>query len=106
MLKHKNKKKLNPHELGQIYKRQLDQAKLEFEQLEFPCESEGGEVKVVLTGRREIKALTITPEIMQGEKDRAEGLITAVINQALASVRDANIQLTDAVARKFNAQYG
>lgn len=106
MLKTNKKKKPNPQELGKIYKRQLDQAKHEFEQLEFPCESEGGEVKVVLTGRREIKALTLAPEIMQYEKDRAEGLIIAVVNQALTTVRDANIQLTDAVAKKFNAQYG
>jgi DNA-binding protein YbaB len=106
MLKPNRKKKPNPQELGQIYKRELDQAKREFEQREFPCESGGGEVKVVLTGRREIKTLTLTSEIMQGEKDRAEGLIIAVVNQALASVRDANIQLTDTVAKKFTAQYG
>ncbi|MBF6650442.1 YbaB/EbfC family nucleoid-associated protein [Methylobacter sp. BlB1] len=106
MLKSNKKKKPNPQKLGQIYKRQLDQAKQEFEQLEFPCESERGEVKVVLTGRRQIKTLVLAPEIMQGEKDRAEGLIIAVVNQALTTVRDANVQLTDAVAKKFNAQYG
>ncbi|WP_027156639.1 YbaB/EbfC family nucleoid-associated protein [Methylobacter luteus] len=106
MLKPKNKKKINPQELGQIYKRQLDQAKREFEQLEFLCESEGGDVKVVLTGRREIKTLTLAPEILQGRKVQAEELITAVINEALASVRDANIQLTETVAKKFNTQYG
>lgn len=106
MLKPNKKKKPNPQELGQIYKRQLDQAKQEFEQLEFASESEEGDVKVVVTGRREIKTLSLTPEIMQGQKEQVENLIAAVVNQALALVRNANIELTNEVARKFNAQYG
>jgi DNA-binding protein YbaB len=106
MLKPNRKKKPNPQELGQIYKRQLDQAKQKFEQLEFESESEEGEVKVVVTGRREIKSLSLTPEIMQGQKEQVESLVAAVVNQALALVRNANIELTNEVARKFNEQYG
>lgn len=106
MLKTNKKKKPNPQELGKIYKRQLDQAKQKFEQLEFESESEKGEVKVVVTGRREIKSLSLTPEIMQGQKEQVESLIATVVNQALALVRNANIELTNEVALKFNEQYG
>jgi DNA-binding protein YbaB len=59
-----------------------------------------------VTGRREIKNLSITLELINDKKEELEALVTSIINEALRLVREANIQLTDEVTRKFNEQLG
>ena len=101
----KNKmKKMKPEELGSLYKKQLDAAKEQFGQMEFMSESEDGAVSVVVTGQREIKNLSLAPELISGPIDHAEALITAVVNDALRIVRAANIQLTDELMKNFKEQ--
>ena len=54
----KKKKLNNPKhstELGQLFKRQLDEAKLQFEQMEFQRQNEDGTVSRSVTGRRTLK---------------------------------------------------
>lgn len=103
----KNKFNLkNSAELGQRFKMQLDQAKAQFEQMEFESKSEDGGVSVVVTGRREIKHLSIEPEFFSEKREQLESIITAVVNEGLIVVREANKQLTDEVTRKFNEQLG
>ena len=105
-----NKKKLNnpkhSTELGQLFKKQLDEAKLQFEQMEFQSQNEDGTVSVVVTGRREIKNLSITHELINDKKEELEALVTSIINEALRIVRESNIQLTNEITRKFNEQMG
>ena len=105
----KKKKLNNPKhstELGQLFKRQLDEAKVQFEQMEFQSQSEDGTVSVVVTGRREIKNLSITHELINDKKEELEALVTSIINEALRIVRESNIQLTNEITRKFNEQMG
>lgn len=85
---------------------QLDQAKVQFEQMEFESKSNDGGVSVVVTGRREIKHLNITPEFFTEKREQLEASVVSVVNEALRVVREANIQLTDEVTRKFNEQLG
>jgi DNA-binding protein YbaB len=105
----KKKKLNNPKhstELGQLFKRQLDEAKVQFEQMEFQSQSEDGTVSVVVTGRREIKSLSIAHELINDKKGGLEALVSFVVNDALRIVKAANIKLTDEVTRKFNEQMG
>jgi len=111
--KKKSKKinKKNSTELGQLFKKQLDEAKAQFRQLEFESQSEDGAVSVVVTGTREIKNLSIAPELFsvkqeEFEIEALEELLISVINNALIKVKAANMDLTDAVTKSFNEQLG
>ena len=55
-VKSKKINKKNSTELGQLFKKQLDEAKEQFQQLEFESKSEDGTVRVVATGSRKLKA--------------------------------------------------
>ena len=108
MLKKKQKpKKLTDQELGKIHKDQLDQAKAEFEKLEFEAQNDDGSVKVVANGKRVLKSITIEPELLSQGKEKIEESIINVVNQSLNIVREANIQLTGEVNRLFlkNAEH-
>ena len=101
--------KKNSTELGQLFKKQLDEAKAQFEQLEFESQSEDGAVSVVVTGTREIKNLSIAPELISAKQEdfnALEVLIMLVVNDALRIVKAANMDLTDAVTKSFNEQLG
>ena len=106
--KEKSKKinKKNSKELGQLFKKQLDEAKEQFQQMEFQSQSEDGSVIVVATGLREIKSLSIAQELIGDKKDELEELVLSVVNDALRIVRAANMELTDEVTRSFNEQLG
>ena len=95
-----NKKKAE--KLGQLFKNQLDQAKEQFAQLEFESKAEDGSVSVVVTGTREIKSLSINQELIGGRQ--VEALVMSVVNDALRIVKAANIELTEAVTKRFNEQ--
>ncbi len=98
--------KKNSTELGQRFKRQLDEAKAQFEQLEFKSESIDGAVNVVVTGTREIKSLSISQELLGDNKEQLEALVMSVVNDALRIVKAANVELTEAVTKSFNEQLG
>ena len=97
-----NKKKAA--KLGQLFKNQLDQAKEQFAQMEFESKSEDGSVSVVVTGTREIKSLSIGPELIACGKEQVEALVMSVVNDALRIVKAANTELTEAVTKSFNEQ--
>lgn len=97
-----NKKKSK--ELGQLFKTQLDEAKAQFAELEFESKSEDGTVRVVVTGTREIKSLSIGQELFGSNKEQLGALVMSVVNDALRIVKAANTDLTDAVTKSFNEQ--
>lgn len=111
MLKSRNKKQAlkkqqTAHALGQQYKMRLDKAKADFDVREFESSSDDGAISVVVTGRREIKSLTIADELIAGDKGRLISTVIAVANEALILSREANIQLTTEVANQFNKDNG
>lgn len=104
--KAKNQMQAQANELGKRLNRQLRQAKQEFELKEFENKSGDGMISVVVTGLREIKALSIDP-VLAGEKTKQlEALLIAVLNEALITVREANIQLTQDVTKAFYQEIG
>ncbi len=105
MLKKKQKqKKLTPEDLGRLQKQQLDTAKAKFEELEFSSENIDGSIKVIATGKRVLKSITLAPELLDQEKEHLQDSIVNVVNDALFKVREANIQLTEEVKRVFMNQ--
>lgn len=54
----------------------------ELEALELQGESGGGLVVIVMTGKREVRKVTIAPSLLADDRDMLEDLIAAAINDA------------------------
>ena len=58
----------------------------EIAQMEVTGESGAGMVKVIMTGRHDVRRVTIDPSLMEDEKEILEDLIAAAINDAVRRV--------------------
>jgi len=52
----------------------------------------GGMVKVVMTGRHDVKRVTIAPTLLSEDKDMLEDLVAAAMNDAVRKVEAASQQ--------------
>ena len=67
----------------------MQQAQEEIAKLEVTGEAGAGMVKVVMTGRNDVKDLTIDPSLLTEEKGMLEDLIAAAVNDAVRRVEEA-----------------
>ena len=67
----------------------LKKAQEEIAAMEVEGQSGAGMVKVVMTGRHDVKRVTIDPSLMSDEKEMLEDLIAAAINDAVRRVEAA-----------------
>jgi len=58
--------------------------------MEVEGESGAGLVKVVMTGRHDVKRVTIDPSLLGEDKDMLEDLVAAAINDAVRKVEAAS----------------
>ena len=65
-------------------------AQAEIAGLEVTGESGGGMVKVVMTGRHEVKRVQIEPSIIGDDREMLEDLIAAAINDAVHRLESAS----------------
>jgi DNA-binding YbaB/EbfC family protein len=78
--------------LGQLMKQaqqmqaNLEKAQEELAQLEISGEAGGGMVKVLMTGKHQVKQVSIEPALIGEDKDMLEDLIAAAFNDAAARV--------------------
>jgi len=56
-------------------------------------EAGAGLVKVIMTGRHDVKKVTIDPSLMSEDKEMLEDLLAASVNDAVRKVEDANKDL-------------
>jgi|SRR5215467_11501986 DNA-binding YbaB/EbfC family protein len=64
----------------------LKKAQEELAQMEVEGQSGAGLVKIVMTGRHDVKRVTVDPSLMGEDKDMLEDLIAAAINDAVRRV--------------------
>ncbi len=64
----------------------LKKAQEELELMQVIGESGGGLVKVVMTGKREARKVSIDPSLVNEDKDMLEDLVAAAINDAVNKV--------------------
>ena len=65
---------------------QMDEATTELEAKEYTAAAGGGAVSVTVTGKMEVKALDIKPEVVDPEDvEMLSDLVTAAVNEALRS---------------------
>jgi nucleoid-associated protein EbfC len=64
----------------------LKRAQEELEMQQVLGESGGGLVKIIMTGKREARKVTIDPSLVGEDKDMLEDLVAAAINDAVNKV--------------------
>ncbi len=75
---------------AQKLQEQMQKTQEELANLQVCGESGAGLVKVVMTGRHDVKRVEIDPTLMQEEKEMLEDLLAAAVNDAVRRVEEAN----------------
>lgn len=67
--------------------RQMEEAQKELEAMTFEATAGGGVVKVTVTGKKELEAITIAPEAVDPDDvEMLQDLVVAAVNEALKQV--------------------
>ena len=78
--------------LGQIMKQaqqmqaSLQKAQEELASMEVAGEAGGGMVRVVMTGRHDVRRVSIDPALLEDDKEMLEDLVAAAVNDAVRKV--------------------
>lgn len=64
----------------------LKKAQEELASIEVQGESGGGVITILMTGKREVRKVTIDPSLLGDDKDMLEDLVAAAINDAVHKV--------------------
>jgi nucleoid-associated protein EbfC len=75
---------------AQALQANMQKAQAEIANLEVTGESGGGMVKVVMSGRHEVKRVQIEPAIIGDDREMLEDLIAAAINDAVHRLETAS----------------
>lgn len=67
----------------------MKKAQEEIAKLEIEGQAGAGMVKVVMTGRHDVKRVTIDPTLLGEDKDMLEDLVAAAVNDAVRKVEAA-----------------
>jgi DNA-binding YbaB/EbfC family protein len=68
----------------------MKKAQEEIARLEVEGQAGAGLVKVVMTGRHDVKRVTIDPTLLSEDKDMLEDLVAAAVNDAVRKVETAS----------------
>ncbi len=80
----------------------MQQVQEEIAQLEVTGEAGAGLVKVVMTGRNDVKKLNLDPSLLSEDKEILEDLIAAAVNDAVRRVEEAKNQKMGGLTAGFN----
>lgn len=86
--------------MKQAQKMQADMQKAQEElaSLEVEGSAGGGMVKVVMTGRHELKKVSIDPEVFDDDREMAEDLVAAAVNDAVRRVEELSKEKMSSMA--------
>lgn len=76
----------------QEMKQKAEEIKLKLDATVIAVEGAGGDIKISITGNREIKSLTIAPALQHGDKEELEEQLTVTLNKALFKANEVNEQ--------------
>jgi DNA-binding YbaB/EbfC family protein len=77
---------------AQAMQENMKQAQDAIAAMEVEGEAGGGMVKIVMTGRHDVKRVTIAPTLLSEDKDMLEDLVAAAMNDAVRKVEAASQQ--------------
>ena len=91
--------------LKQAQKMQEDITKkqAEIDEMEFTASVGGGAVEVVMSGKKELKAITIKPEVVDPEDvEMLQDMVCAAVNEALRGIQELSNQRMSSVTGGMN----
>jgi hypothetical protein len=68
----------------------MQKAQEELASLEVEGSAGGGMVKVIMTGRHELKQVRIDPDVLQDDPEMVEDLVAAAVNDAVRRVEEVS----------------
>ena len=75
----------------------------ELEALEHTVAAGGGAVEVVINGKKEIKSITIKPDVVDPEDvEMLQDLVMAAVNEAIRKVEDLHISEMEKITGNLN----
>jgi DNA-binding YbaB/EbfC family protein len=94
--------------MKQAQKMQADMQKAQEElaRMEVTGQAGGGMVSVVMTGRHDVKRVSIDPSLMQDDKEMLEDLIAAAVNDAVRTLEQKTQERMASVTAGMNLPGG
>jgi hypothetical protein len=84
---------------AQRMQKQLEEQQKEFETQEFTASAGGGAVEVVMTGNREMKSVTISPDALDPDDiEMLQDMIVAATNEVLRKIDENNTASMNRIA--------
>ena len=84
----------------------MEKAQAELANLEVTGESGGGMVKVTMTGKHEVRRVSIDDSLMADDKDMLEDLVAAAINDAANKVESTTQERMSGLTSGMNLPAG
>lgn len=76
---------------AQRMQKQMEEQQRAFEEKLFTASAGGGAVEVVISGKKEVKAITLAPEVVDPDDiEMLQDLIVAATNEALRAMEEEN----------------
>ncbi len=76
---------------AQRMQKQMEDQQKEFEEKLFAASAGGGAVEVVISGKKEVKSVTISPDVVDPDDiEMLQDLIVAAFNEALKKMEEEN----------------
>jgi DNA-binding YbaB/EbfC family protein len=91
---------------AQQLQEQMQQAQEKLANQEVTGESGAGLVKVVMTGRHDVRRVTIDPSLLKEDKEILEDLLAAAVNDAVRRVEDNSRNLMSSLTQGMNIPGG
>ena len=91
---------------AQAMQENLQKAQAELANMEVSGESGGGLVKVVMTGRHEVRRVSIDDSLLADDKDMLEDLVAAAVNDAVHKVESTSQERMSGLTAGMNLPAG
>jgi nucleoid-associated protein EbfC len=91
---------------AQQLQEQMQKAQEKIANIEVTGESGAGLVKVVMTGRHDVRRIGIDPSLLKEEKEVLEDLLAAAVNDAVRRVEESNRDLMSGMTQGMNIPGG
>jgi DNA-binding YbaB/EbfC family protein len=91
---------------AQQLQEQMQKAQEKIASIEVTGESGAGLVKVVMTGRHDVRRISIDPSLLKEDKEVLEDLLAAAVNDAVRRVEESNRDLMSGMTQGMNIPGG
>lgn len=91
---------------AQQLQEQMQKAQEKIANIEVTGEAGAGLVKVVMTGRHDVKRVSIDSSVLKEEKEILEDLLAAAVNDAVRRVEESNRDMMSGLTQGMNIPGG